>query len=109
VNQKIKRGEESANVFQKLLTGYTCGITASLFCYPMDTLKRRMMTSNIEVLAFKCANDMITKDGFVVFYRGCLVNAMKSAPALAITLTVNDLLLDYLNHRNALICASKKS
>jgi len=97
VNKNIKRGEERNGIFQKLLTGYMCGMTASLFCYPMDTLKRRLMTSGYRVSALKCTQDIISNNGISGFYRGCLVNAMKSAPALAITLTTNDLLLDFLD------------
>lgn len=35
-------------------------------------------------------------DGLGAFYRGCLLNAFKSAPAAALTFVCNDLLRDYI-------------
>lgn len=100
LKQKFSRDGGSSDVMQNLSLGYICGVTASLFCYPMDTLKRRMMTSVEKVSVLRCTQDLLRKYGFKVFYRGCLINAMKSAPALAITLTTNDLLLNKLRERS---------
>jgi len=99
INRK-KKSAGSNGVLQKLMTGYFCGITASLFCYPIDTVKRRLMTSDRKVSAYTCAHDLIRKHGIPGLYRGCILNAMKTAPALAITLTTNDLLLENYYKRN---------
>jgi len=99
LKQKFGKVDGSSEVMKKLLIGYISGITASLFCYPMDTLKRRLMNSREKVSALICAKEMLRNNGFTVFYRGCLINAMKSAPALAMTLTANDYLLSSLRRQ----------
>jgi len=102
LKQKFGNDDGSREVLKKLSIGYISGVTASLFCYPMDTLKRRLMNSREKVSALICAREMLKNNGFNVFYRGCLINAMKSAPALAMTLTANDYLLSSLRHHGVM-------
>lgn len=96
---------ERTNSSSKFLVGWLSGLAASLVCYPLDTLKRRRMldgTSGFMAsgLPQKRAGvipyflGVLRREGVGVFYRGCLINALKSAPAASLTFVCNDLLRD---------------
>jgi hypothetical protein len=101
----------------KLGLAWFSGFVASLTCFPIDTLKRRIMLDGSPgfesssaaaclessskgrllrgltgTLAY--AQEMHAQGGVRVFYRGCMINALKSAPAAALTFVVNDVLKD---------------
>jgi hypothetical protein len=84
--------------------GCIAGVTASLICYPVDTLRRNVMLYGSKGFAgasesssvAACARRLYAHNGGGIrnFYRGCLLNAAKSAPTAALTFVTNDLLLD---------------
>ena len=88
----------------KLLLAWGSGLCGSLFCYPIDTVKRRLMLDGHQGFetsapaqqqrrgAVNLALEMYHAGGVRVFYRGCLINASKSAPAAALTFVLNDVL-----------------
>eukprot|EP01052_Picozoa_sp_SAG31_P038777 SAG31_NODE_5245_length_2652_cov_2.870008_3_plen_126_part_00 len=76
----------------RLGCGWVAGVSASLFCYPADTVKRRMMLSSNEHGIMGCVRELYVEGGLRSFYRGCLLNALNSGPALAITMTANETL-----------------
>mmetsp|Transcript_35690 Transcript_35690/g.72746 ORF Transcript_35690/g.72746 Transcript_35690/m.72746 type:complete len:316 (+) Transcript_35690:191-1138(+) len=96
----------------RLGAAWFCGVCGSLTCFPIDTVKRRIMLDGSPGFATSTAGSKNPRDlaggsgawsyvrkmyadgGMRVFYRGCLVNAGKSAPAVALTFVCNDALKD---------------
>merc|ERR1711974_564433 len=76
-------------ISRNVLIGYCSGLTGSLICYPLDTVKRRLMVSRGKKEAALVCISKLYREGILTFYRGCLVNALKSAPNFAIVMTLN--------------------
>lgn len=82
----------------KLCASWAAGLCASLACYPLDSVKRRMMvdavlagaSSKYQNSVLRCLKRISMEEGLHVLYRGCALNALKSAPAFAITAVLND-------------------
>ena len=77
--------------------GWSSGLLASLVCYPLDTVKRQLMLDGGVGFAGKydgrivnCVSCLYKEAGLAAFYRGCFLNALKSAPATAMTFVLND-------------------
>ena len=94
---KIQIGAEWSNTMNNLACGWVSGLMASLFCYPMDTVKRQLMLdgstgfkSRYNGSIINCIKVLYVEEGVMAFYRGCLLNALKSAPSCALTLVCND-------------------
>lgn len=86
-------------VLSKLGAGWISGLCGSLTCYPVDTIKRQMMLDGADGFKSRyggristCVTMMVKEGGIRCFYNGCMINAMKSSPAAAITLVTNDFL-----------------
>ena len=129
VKQRIP--EDQSSPYTKLAAAWATGLVGSLTCFPIDTVKRRIMldgapnfeasaasgrlksramatASGTESLmvakgtvgtargAWGYVVGMYREGGVRIFYRGGLVNALKSAPAVAITFVTNDFLKDLL-------------
>jgi hypothetical protein len=117
--------EEHNTPAMKLAVAWTVGVAASLACFPIDTVKRRVMLdgtigfkqseakeamSNVSRSTHNNNNtsaprvervargtlvyvrEMYNTGGIGVFYRGCILNALKSAPGAALTFVANDYL-----------------
>ena len=93
----------SSSGMSRLLFGWLSGTTASLVCYPMDTIKRRMMlVGSLDHLPIKNVSaskktsivttirTVLKQTGIRGLYAGGLVNALNSGPAAAITFAAND-------------------
>eukprot|EP00467_Chlorarachnion_reptans_P010249 CAMPEP_0114501540 /NCGR_PEP_ID=MMETSP0109-20121206/8550_1 /TAXON_ID=29199 /ORGANISM="Chlorarachnion reptans, Strain CCCM449" /LENGTH=255 /DNA_ID=CAMNT_0001679271 /DNA_START=272 /DNA_END=1039 /DNA_ORIENTATION=- len=85
------------DAWSKMMGGWFAGLCASLFCYPLDTVKRQLMLdggqgceSKYNGQVLRCVRTMYQTKGIQGFYGGCLVNALKSSPAAAITFVLND-------------------
>lgn len=89
--------------YRNLLLGWLSGVTASLVCYPMDTVKRVIMINNqggggqnssssAAASVINCVFRIFKKHGIRGFYRGCAINALNSGPAAALTLVANEML-----------------
>lgn len=96
--------ERSSWRFQlkKVSVGWLAGLSASLLCYPLDTVKRQLMLDGSRGFRSKyggsicrCLRVMHAEGGLRAFYRGCLFNALKSAPCAGLTLVANDLFRDF--------------
>lgn len=96
-----------SGMWSKLGCGWLAGLTASLTCYPADTVKRQLMVHGHLVTSAKgspavaetvgsCVARMYRTGGVRVFYRGCMINALNSGPAAAITFAANDVLRELL-------------
>lgn len=142
---KARLPAEHDGASTKLVLAWGVGTVASLLCFPIDTVKRRIMldgspgfehTSAAAAMAAAAAaakkktrvaeavteggavppavaasarratvpktargtlayvREMHAQGGVGIFYRGCLLNAAKSAPSVSITFVCNDLLRD---------------
>ena len=68
-------------------------MTASLVCYPLDTIKRKLMTDPAHKGSVaRCMAAMYKDGGVRAFYRGCAINAINSGPAAAINFVAYDYL-----------------
>eukprot|EP00756_Hemistasia_phaeocysticola_P060381 Hpha_TRINITY_DN3997_c0_g1::TRINITY_DN3997_c0_g1_i1::g.18003::m.18003 len=89
----------------KLGFGWLAGVTASICCYPVDTVKRQLMLdgsrgfdTRYQGSAMRCAARLWNDGGIHRLYRGYSATLMKSAPSVALTFMFNDLARDALNH-----------
>ena len=85
-----------------LVSGSIAGILSQTLMYPGDTIKRQLqingMNSNQQFNSLKgCIQSIYSKNGIKGFYRGILLNSLKSIPEVAIKFTVFDLLFNYQN------------
>ena len=85
----------------KLVLAWATGLSGSLFCYPMDTLKRKLMLDSSGSIESSVgfALSLYRQYGIRRFYSGCGINAFKSAPAAALTFVLNDFLKDLVSAR----------
>jgi solute carrier family 25 (mitochondrial adenine nucleotide translocator), member 4/5/6/31 len=115
LKETFEESEQTSSSMQRLLFGWVSGTIASLACYPMDTIKRRMMLigsvdhtntkkttsaaaggSNANTSIVSIVRDVLRCRGLRGLYAGGLVNALNSGPAAAITFTANDWIKEWL-------------
>lgn len=87
-------GNEEATNFERFLAGAAAGITASLLCLPMDTIRTVMLAPGGEALggvvgAFR---HMIQTEGFFSLYKGIVPSLVSMAPSGAVFYGVYDIL-----------------
>lgn len=95
---------DASSIKMRLLLAWGSGLTGSLLCYPMDTIKRSLMLDGSLVAGQSlyrnrirdCVHSIYSKRGIRGFYRGCALNAFKSGPATAFTLVTNDVLRQWI-------------
>jgi len=90
------------DVWSRLGCGWLSGVSASLICYPFDTMKRHLMVQNAAYIShtsvaqqtrlLSVVTHLYQQGGVRAFYRGCLINALNSGPAAALTFVANDTL-----------------
>ncbi|KAJ4950739.1 hypothetical protein NE237_027571 [Protea cynaroides] len=90
---KISGNEETTN-FERFLAGAGAGITASILCLPMDTIRTKIVAPGGEALggvigAFRY---MIQTEGFFSLYKGLLPSLASMAPSGAVFYGVYDIL-----------------
>lgn len=96
---KLHLMEGSAN-FERFIAGAAAGITASVLCLPLDTIRTRIVAHGGENLggivgAFRY---MIQTEGFLSLYKGLLPSILSIAPSSAVFYGVYDILKSaYLN------------
>lgn len=78
--------------------GCAVGMTGSIICYPLDTIKRQLMLDGARGLRRRYGGSLVTcalvlyaERGLAGFYGGCLINASKSAPTTALTFVFNEM------------------
>ena len=79
---------------RSLLAAWGSGLAGSIACYPLDSVKRQLMLdTNLERYNGRiliCVQRVYNEIGIRAFYRGCTLNALKSAPVTAVTYVLND-------------------
>lgn len=71
--------------------GFTSALIATVSCYPLDTVRRRIQLVSSRALPASAAiAAILTEDGIGGMYRGFLPNAIKNLPNKGVKLTVFD-------------------
>lgn len=69
----------------KFAVGYACTLIANVFCYPIDTIRRRMMLTVGGAVQYsssmECAGAIMREGGIGRFYKGYVANALRSIGA----------------------------
>ncbi|KAG6768448.1 hypothetical protein POTOM_027365 [Populus tomentosa] len=94
-NQLLKlSGNEETTNFERFLSGAAAGITATLLCLPMDTIRTKMVAPGGEVLGgvIGTFHHMIQTEGFFSLYKGLLPSLVAMAPSGAVYYGVYDML-----------------
>ncbi|XP_022567700.1 probable mitochondrial adenine nucleotide transporter BTL3 isoform X2 [Brassica napus] len=90
---RLSGNEETTN-FERFVAGAAAGVTASLLCLPLDTIRTVMVAPGGEALggvvgAFR---HMIQTEGFFSLYKGLVPSLVSMAPAGAVFYGVYDIL-----------------
>lgn len=82
----------------KIGCGASAAVTAQALSYPLDTVRRRMQlngalgTVHPYRSTLDCVRTMLVVEGPTAFYRGCLVNCLKTMPGAAIQFVAYDII-----------------
>ncbi|XWS44934.1 hypothetical protein CRYUN_Cryun15aG0092800 [Craigia yunnanensis] len=87
-------GKEEATNFERFLAGAAAGITATLLCLPMDTIRTVMVAPGGEALGglIGAFRHMIQTEGFFSLYKGLVPSIISMAPSGAVFYGVYDIL-----------------
>lgn len=90
---KISGNEETTN-FERFLAGAAAGITATVLCIPMDTIRTVMIAPGGEALGgvIGAFRHMIQTEGFFSLYKGLVPSIVSMAPSGAVFYGVYDIL-----------------
>ncbi|XP_022132838.1 probable mitochondrial adenine nucleotide transporter BTL3 [Momordica charantia] len=93
-------GNEETTNFERFLAGAAAGITATVLCIPMDTIRTKMVAPGGEALGgvIGVFRHMIQTEGFFSLYKGLVPSIISMAPSGAVFYGVYDILKSaYLN------------
>ncbi|KAG6547186.1 hypothetical protein Mapa_011438 [Marchantia paleacea] len=100
-NQLLKWGDRSeVTNLERLLAGAAAGVTATILCFPLDTIRTTMVAPGGEVLGgmIGCFQHMIRTEGLLSLYKGLLPAVVSMAPSGAVFYGVYDMLkMSYLS------------
>ncbi|KAL6867690.1 hypothetical protein ACP4OV_015714 [Aristida adscensionis] len=87
-------GNEEATNLERFIAGAFAGVTATLLCIPMDTIRTRMVAPGGEALGgvIGVARHMIQTEGFFSLYKGLVPSLISMAPSGAVFYGVYDIL-----------------
>ncbi|OUZ99341.1 Mitochondrial carrier protein [Macleaya cordata] len=87
-------GNEETTNFERFLAGAASGITATILCLPMDTIRTKMVAPGGEALGgvIGAFRHMIQTEGFFSLYKGLLPSIISMAPSGAVFYGVYDIL-----------------
>ncbi|XP_041005460.1 probable mitochondrial adenine nucleotide transporter BTL3 [Juglans microcarpa x Juglans regia] len=90
---KLTGNEETTN-FERFIAGAASGITATLLCIPMDTIRTKMIAPGGEALGgvIGTFRHMIYTEGFFSLYKGLVPSIISMAPSGAVFYGVYDML-----------------
>lgn len=90
---KLTGNEETTN-FERFVAGAASGITATLLCIPMDTIRTKMVAPGGEALGgvIGTFHHMIQTEGFFSLYKGLVPSILSMAPSGAVFYGVYDIL-----------------
>ncbi|KAJ8540161.1 hypothetical protein K7X08_026550 [Anisodus acutangulus] len=87
-------GNEEATNLERFVAGAAAGITATVLCIPMDTIRTVMVAPGGEALGglIGAFNHMIRTEGFFSLYKGLVPSIISMAPSGAVFYGVYDIL-----------------
>lgn len=87
-------GNEETTNFERFLAGAVAGITATVLCIPMDTIRTKMVAPGGEALGgvIGAFRHMIQTEGFFSLYKGLVPSIISMAPSGAVFYGVYDIL-----------------
>ncbi|XP_058731505.1 probable mitochondrial adenine nucleotide transporter BTL3 [Vicia villosa] len=87
-------GNEESTNFERFVAGAAAGITATLLCLPMDTIRTVMVAPGGEALGgvIGVFRHMIKTEGFFSLYKGLVPSIISMAPSGAVYYGVYDIL-----------------
>ncbi|CAL9080558.1 unnamed protein product [Musa textilis] len=90
---KLSGNEETTN-FERFLAGAAAGITATILCIPMDTIRTKMVAPGGEALGgvIRVFRHMVETEGFFSLYKGLVPSLVSMAPSGAVFYGVYDIL-----------------
>lgn len=90
---KFSGNEETTN-FERFIAGAAAGITATVLCLPLDTIRTKMVATGGEALGGVISTfcHMIQTEGFFSLYKGLVPSIISMAPSGAVFYGVYDIL-----------------
>ncbi|KAL2468029.1 putative mitochondrial adenine nucleotide transporter BTL3 [Forsythia ovata] len=90
---KLSGNEETTN-FERFIAGAAAGITATVLCLPLDTVRTRMVAPGGEALGgvIGAFRHVVQTEGFFSLYKGLLPSILSVAPSGAVFYGVYDIL-----------------
>ncbi|KHN29056.1 Calcium-binding mitochondrial carrier protein SCaMC-1 [Glycine soja] len=87
-------GNEESTNFERFVAGAAAGITATLLCLPMDTIRTVMVAPGGEALGgvIGAFRHMIKTEGFFSLYKGLVPSIISMAPSGAVYYGIYDIL-----------------
>ncbi|KAF8012193.1 hypothetical protein BT93_I0354 [Corymbia citriodora subsp. variegata] len=87
-------GNEEATNFERFVAGAAAGVTATLLCLPMDTIRTKMVAPGGEALGgiIGTFRHMVQTEGFFSLYKGLMPAIVAMAPSGAVFYGVYDIL-----------------
>ncbi|KAG0552416.1 hypothetical protein BDA96_01G505700 [Sorghum bicolor] len=87
-------GNEETTNFERFIAGAFAGVTATIMCIPMDTIRTRMVAPGGEALGgvIGVARHMIQTEGFFSLYKGLVPSLISMAPSGAVFYGMYDIL-----------------
>ncbi|PWA79785.1 substrate carrier protein [Artemisia annua] len=87
-------GNEEATNYERFIAGAAAGITATILCIPMDTIRTKMVAPGGEALGgvIGAFRHMIQTEGFFSLYKGLVPSIISMAPSGAVFYGIYDLL-----------------
>lgn len=71
--------------------GFTSALIATVSCYPLDTIRRRIQLQAASPLPWHvAASAILAEEGLIGMYRGFIPNALKNLPNKGVKLSVFD-------------------
>ncbi|KAF3446516.1 hypothetical protein FNV43_RR11695 [Rhamnella rubrinervis] len=87
-------GNEDTTNFERFISGAAAGITATVLCLPLDTIRTKMVAPGGEALGgvIDAFRHMIQTEGFFALYKGLVPSIISMAPSGAVFYGVYDIL-----------------
>lgn len=87
-------GHENTTNFERFVAGAAAGITATVLCLPLDTIRTKIVAPGGEALGgvIGAFRHMIQTEGFFSLYKGLLPSILSVAPSGAVFYSVYDIL-----------------
>ncbi|XP_071693942.1 probable mitochondrial adenine nucleotide transporter BTL3 [Rutidosis leptorrhynchoides] len=87
-------GNKETSHYERFIAGAAAGITATILCIPMDTIRTKMVAPGGEALGgvIGAFRHMIQTEGFFSLYKGLLPSIISMAPSGAVFYGIYDIL-----------------